>query len=133
MKLLKLSSLVLMLCVAATAGGEGRSRGGVEVRQGRERKVEGADLRIALLSVGEDSRCPVGATCVWAGNAKVRLSARNSKGECAEFELNTNLQPAAYDFGGYTLALADLSPRPSTKGVMKPRGYTATVTVTKNK
>jgi hypothetical protein len=133
MKLLKLSALVLMLCVASVAGDKQRARGGVEVRQGQERKVGGADLKIAFLSVAEDSRCPEGATCVWAGNAKVRLSVRNSKDECAEFELNTNLQPVAYDFGNYKIGLAGLSPYPSIKGEPRPRSYTATVTVTKNK
>lgn len=133
MKLLKLSSLILILCVAAFAGGEGRARDGVEVRQGKERKVEGSDLKITFLAVTEDSRCPDGVKCIWAGNAKVRLSVRNSKDECVEFELNTNLEPTVYDFGKYHLRLANLSPYPSIKGEMKPRDYTATVEVTKTK
>jgi hypothetical protein len=133
MKLLKLPPLILILCAAAFAGGEGRVRDGVEVRQGKERKVDGSDLKISFLSVVDDSRCPEGVKCIWAGNAKVRMSARNSKDECAEFELNTNLQPVAYHFGKYTITLENLSPYPSLKGEMKPRDYTATVVVKKKK
>jgi hypothetical protein len=133
MKLVKLSSLILLLCAAAFAGSEGRVRGGVEVRQGNERKVEGSDLKISFLSVVDDSRCPEGVKCIWAGNAKVRMSARNSKDECVEFELNTNLQPVGYVFGKYKITLENLSPYPSIKGEMRPRDYTATVVVSKKK
>lgn len=134
MKLLKLSSVVLLVCAATVIGaGDARRAGdGVEVRQGREQKIKGTDLKLTFLSVAEDSRCPKGVKCIWAGNAKVRLSVRNSKDECAEFELNTNLKPVEYDFGKYRFCLADLSPYPSIKGELKPRDYTATVAVTKS-
>ena len=31
-------------------------------------------LKINFVSVVEDSRCPEGATCIWAGNAKIALT-----------------------------------------------------------
>ena len=133
MRVLKLLSLALILCAAPlpSSGGEGRVRNGLEIKQGKERKVEGEDLWIAFLSVAEDSRCPDGAKCIWEGNARIRLSVRNSKDECAEFELNTNVKPAEFEFGKYRIALANLWPYPSIKGELRPREYTATLAVTK--
>ncbi|HVG28283.1 MAG TPA: hypothetical protein VM864_01050 [Pyrinomonadaceae bacterium] len=135
MKYARLLPLLLIVCAPVSLSQErdARVEDGVAIRQGRDVKIKGEDLKIAFLSVAEDSRCPDGVKCVWAGNAKVRLSVRNSKDECAEFELNTNLEPAVYDFGKYQISLAHLSPYPSVNGELKPRSYTATVVVTKSK
>jgi hypothetical protein len=136
MKYVRLLPLLLLLVCAPVSSAQlrdARVKDGVTIRQGKDAKVKGEDLKISFLSVAEDSRCPDGVKCVWAGNAKVRLSVRNSKDECAEFELNTNADPLAYDFGKYQISLANLSPYPSINGELKPRSYTATVVVTKNK
>jgi hypothetical protein len=143
MKFSKLLPLSLILCatvlsaqkpVAPAQERDARVKDGIFIKQGKEAKVGGEDLKIAFVSVAEDSRCPEGATCVWAGNARVHLTARNSKDECAEFDLNTHLQPVEYDFGKYKIRLAQLAPHPSIHhGLPKPGEYIATLAVTKNK
>lgn len=45
--------------------------GTVELAVGSEVAVPGTDLKIRLLEVAEDSRCPVDLDCVWEGNARV--------------------------------------------------------------
>jgi hypothetical protein len=133
MRLLKALPLAALLYAFAAADEKSRVRGGIEIKLGGEKKVEGADLRIAFDRVSEDSRCPDGAQCVWEGNARVRLVARNSKGECAEFDLNTGVQPVEYQFGEYTIRLANLAPHPSVKGELRPSDYRATIVVSKLK
>jgi hypothetical protein len=142
MKFLKLLPLVLLLSATVLFARQtkrvepakergARVEGGIIVKQGKEVKVEGEDLRIAFVSVTDDSRCPEGATCIWAGNGRVHLTARNSKGECVEFDLNTTLNPVEYKFGKYKIKLAQLSPYPSIKHAPKPDEYVATLIITK--
>ena len=142
MKFSKSAPLLLLLCATvlsaqkppgpAARQRDARVKDAVSVRQGKEVKVQGEDLKIGFVSVAEDSRCPEGATCVWAGNARVHLVARNSKDECAEFDLNTNSAPLEYEFGKYRIRLAHLAPHPSIHdGLPKPGEYTATLAVTK--
>lgn len=135
MKRFKLSTLSFILCAASVgAGAQQRSAKGVfEIEQGRERKVKGTDLKIAFLEVTEDSRCPEGTTCVWAGNARVRMLVQNSQDQCAEFALNTNLVPGEFDFGDYKIRLQRLSPYPSIHAELKPTSYTAELFITKVK
>lgn len=48
------------------------------------------DFRLQIDSVLNDSRCPVGVVCVWAGNAQVRLDLIVEGNYHYQFSLNTN-------------------------------------------
>jgi hypothetical protein len=135
MKYVRLLPLLLLVGAPLSTAQErdARVKDEILIKQGKEAKVEGEDLKISFVDVTQDSRCPEGATCIWAGNARVHLMARNSKDECAEFDLNTHLTPVEYDFGRYKIRLAQLAPHPSIHGMPKAGEYTATLVVTKNK
>jgi hypothetical protein len=143
MKFLRLLPLLLILCALGTSAQKTKSvepaqernervKDGIAIKVGKETKISGEDLKIAFVSVMDDSRCPEGATCVWAGNGRAHFTASNSKGDCVEFDLNTMLTPGEYDFGKYKIKLANLSPHPSIKHQPKPDEYVATLVVTKN-
>ncbi len=50
----------------------------VRLEAGGEAHLPGRGLRIRLVAVESDSRCPVDVTCVRAGDAAVRLQIRGS-------------------------------------------------------
>ena len=130
MRLLKVLALAAALSViAAAANQKTRSVRGytVEIQIGEEKKV--GDLLIAFEGIAEDSRCPEGVVCVWQGNARAHFSAANSRGERAEFDLNTGLQPRAHRFGGYTIKLEKLVPYPHINRETPIDEYVATVSV----
>ncbi|MCA1816634.1 MAG: hypothetical protein LC746_09560 [Acidobacteria bacterium] len=139
MKSLRWTLLLILLASVAAAQKssdpakerDARVKDGFVVKVGEELRIEREGLKITFVSVKDDSRCPEGATCVWAGNARAHVSVRDAKGDCAEFDLNTNLTPKDYDFGAYKIALAELSPHPSVKHQPKPDEYVATLVVTK--
>jgi hypothetical protein len=136
MSALKVLPLAVALCafaLAAAADEKSRGGGGVEIKVGQERKVGGTDLRIAFERVAEDSRCPEGVQCVWAGNARARFAAADRKGGCVEFDLNTGVEPFEYRFGEHTIRLAKLAPHPAANRELKPGDYVATVVVSKTK
>ncbi len=90
----------------------------------------GRGLAITFEDVPEDSRCPVGATCVWAGNARVVLGVRQSGGEALRVELNTNRGSRSAAVLGFTVELVDLSPTRKMGEELDRRAYVVTLGVT---
>jgi hypothetical protein len=69
---------------------------------------------ICLESVLNDSRCPTGAECIWAGDAQVRFKLVKADKEPVFFNLNTT-RTFTNDtiINGYKFTLLNLSPYPS--------------------
>ena len=69
-----LAALVLVMagCAGVTAAGDDRVSLGQEftLPVGQVISVSGESLAIKFLAVTADSRCPKGAQCIWAGEAK---------------------------------------------------------------
>ena len=99
----------------------------------KQKKVTKAKLTIKFVAVTEDSRCPIGVNCIWAGNAKVQIKVTNRKGKSQTFELNTNIEPQAVKFEGYEIKIADLTPHPQKDKPTAPNIYALNLTVTKAK
>ena len=88
-------------------------------------------LKVAFDAVPEDSRCPKGVTCVWAGNAKVLLKVEKDAGKPANVELNTNINPKSSRYLEYELTLKELKPYPEANASIKSSDYEVTLTVHK--
>jgi len=103
----------------------------VEVRVGREVAVAERRLKIKFVAVREDSRCPEGVQCVWAGNARVALKLTRARMRAATVELNTTTEPREITYANYTIKLTNLAPRPVRDRQPKARDYVATFVVSK--
>ena len=93
-------------------------------------RIAGTDLLIAFDRVTEDSRCPVNVTCVWAGNAVVRLTARVAGAARGNLELHTTTadkREAAVD--GFRVQLVRLAPTRAEGTPITQDQYVATVIV----
>lgn len=86
-------------------------------------------LEIEFHSVVEDSRCPKGVTCMWAGNAKVLLKVKKNGAKPVDVELNTNSNPRTASYLGYELTLKELRPYPESGETIKPSDYEVILTV----
>jgi hypothetical protein len=102
----------------------------VAVRVKTQKSVMRDRLRIRFVAV-EDSRCPRGTNCVWAGNAKVTIRVVNRNGRAETFDLNTNLDQKSVRFGGFEITLGSVTPHPAANIRINPNGYTARFTVRK--
>ncbi|HEV2860590.1 MAG TPA: hypothetical protein VGX48_06270 [Pyrinomonadaceae bacterium] len=134
----------LVLASVALLGGPGGSGAAESARVGREFKVRvgqvvtfgGESLRLRFREVAEDSRCPVGVACVWAGNAEVMLEVGGRRGGLKRtLKLNTNAssqKAGEGKYGRFTIKLVELNPRPSREGKIAAGGYTATLLVVKD-
>jgi hypothetical protein len=86
-------------------------------------------LTVKLVSVVEDSRCPIGVDCVWAGNAKVEIKVRKSNGAWKTLQLNTGMGDTLAVFEGFEIKFMELTPHPAVNIKINPKKYLATFAV----
>lgn len=109
---------------------------GVKVPKGETVVLKGVSIK--FLEVVEDSRCPEGVSCIWAGRAIVKaVVTSNGKteekillfGEVRQGEeKNTNLySSASFSINGLTL-----NPYPTMESSGKEKGYTLLICEEKN-
>jgi hypothetical protein len=65
---MKIRSVLFLLCLAASAP----PRMPNSARMGHSIRIDG--LRIIPLKILTDSRCPMNARCIWAGEVKLRVA-----------------------------------------------------------
>ena len=87
-------------------------------------------LRIKFQTVRSDSRCPMDALCVWAGEAIVALSLTAANGGPETRELKTTPSGSVAAYADYTISLTALAPYPRASQQIRPDDYVATLVVT---
>ena len=93
--------------------------------------IEEDRLAIKFKAVLEDSRCPVNAVCVWAGNGKVEFEVVDIDGQKKSIILNTDEEPKAVTLKKHKLTLISLNP-PRMDGVsILPEDYSVNIHVQK--
>ncbi|MGH9203692.1 MAG: hypothetical protein ACRD2A_20900 [Vicinamibacterales bacterium] len=98
----------------------------VRVRVGQAIVVEG--IRIRFTAVESDSRCPMDAVCVWAGDAVADIVVEQNcdcRSAAFELKLHTNLEPRSGTAYGFRVELLQLSPYPRASSPIKPDAYSA--------
>jgi hypothetical protein len=85
-------------------------------------------LRLRFVRVIEDSRCPTGVTCVWAGRARVELELRSADRAPETFELEVASGAAAeVERSGLRIDAERLDPHPRSDRATEPASYRLTV------
>ena len=136
-EVLSMNFTMLSLLFALVVWAQPCDKRGVSLNQefdlkiGQEVKIEGEDLKVGFSSVGADSRCPQGVTCVWAGNAKIGLRLQKGNNQSASVELNTGVDPRRNSYMGYEVRLAALRPHPKVNTTLNKKSYVATLIVSK--
>ena len=105
------------------------------LRIGQEVLTADGKLSVKFMSVPEDSRCPTGVNCIWAGNVRVLLQATQAKSKPVKVELNTNPRdtPAGEeaDCGNYRIKLVSVDPYPVQDQQLSAGDYRVTLVVSK--
>lgn len=96
-----------------------------KINLGQTLEFQGADLRVTFEELLEDSRCPEGVTCVWAGNGRVSIKLNE-----LQAELNTYLDPKSIDLSGYEIELLSLAPYPKINNEIEQEEYILEMMVT---
>lgn len=139
----KIANLLLCLGVAAAVFGctSGATRAGesvseqartYELKVDEEKAVAGADFTMVLAAVPEDSRCPEGVDCIWAGSVGVELVFCGPKSEKTA-RLNTNTAPRVLKYRGRYVRILGVSPKKVEGREIKPADYVVTLEVSKDR
>lgn len=90
-------------------------------------------ITVKFLEVLEDSRCPPHVTCIWAGNAKIKISVKKGRRAAKTFELNSTLDPKTIVFEGYDITFVDLRMIPGEQVKVREFPKTVTLAISKHK
>lgn len=80
---------------------------------GAEATTRDGGLRVRFVQLVNESRCPANVTCVWEGDAAVKLTGA-TRSTAAEATIHTAVDPRVMDVAGYRLSLLDVLPYPGT-------------------
>jgi hypothetical protein len=124
-------ALVLVLsagsCASAPTPLSQNNRSEVVLAPGGVHRIAGTDLTLVLEAVAQDSRCPKGVNCVWAGDAAVRIRLEPPP---TAYTLHTNdgfEREIAH--GNVRVRLVSLTPEPTADGPPRPDTYRATLSI----
>jgi hypothetical protein len=99
-----------------------------ELRAGSSAAVEGG-LQIVFERVPSDSRCPMDALCIRAGEARVALTVSQDGRNADRRELRTDGAASETTYLGYSIKLIALAPYPRSDRQILPEDYVATLAV----
>jgi hypothetical protein len=124
-------SIAIIVVIAAAAGaaepGLGRP---FDLKPAEAVTIEG--LRITFEGVAEDSRCPAGAQCVWAGDAAATFTLEKPPSAARQHTLHTNGRfERQTDVDAFVVRLEGVKPYPKEGLTISPDDYRATLIVTR--
>ena len=99
-----------------------------ELQPGETRTLKDTDFSLTFDRIGEDSRCPEGVTCVWAGQVVAQMT--SSSGPLVM--TMTGKEPIAQTVNGYRVELLEVNPYPKNEeGTPAAESYRLQLKVTK--
>lgn len=107
----------------------------IPLYMGKEAKVD--DVYMVLSDVTNESRCPRGVVCVWAGDAVASITVhppcikQGCKAPSISLPLHVNLEPRTGEGWGHKVQLLALLPAPDINVPLERSKYVAWVRVTK--
>ena len=127
------AALLLAVTVLSVQGAAPEREPGrpFEMKPGETVTVRG--VRITFDGVTEDSRCPTGAQCVWAGDAAAAFALEKSP-DAVRLTLHTSgrFQQQA-EFDGLVVRLEDVKPYPKLGQTIARADYRATLLVSRRR
>ena len=113
--------------------------GEVSLKPGERTTLAGEGLTIELVSVSNDSRCPIDAACIRQGNAEVTVKLTQGGRPASSLRLNTAAAPGRgkmehpneANYLNYTIRLTALQPEPKAGTDIPQKAYVAKFIVLK--
>ena len=99
-----------------------------DLKTGETARLEESDLVVRFEAVTSDSRCPVDVTCVWEGDATIRVSLARPPREKESHELHT-AGPRRAAYGELEVQVSDLRPQPRSTAAVPPGDYRLSLVV----
>jgi hypothetical protein len=132
--MLTLFACLLSACAGASDPGGGKLGKEFSLTPGQSAAIDGENMQVKFVQVLEDSRCPRGARCVWAG--QVRCALEMVQGNVTQQVVLT--QPGLTDeyveetYGGYRFAFK-VEPYPEANKAIADDQYRLRLTIVVSK
>ena len=130
-------TIASLLCVSLSAGCADHPAGPGELPFGQSFELRPGTsailrdgLKVTFDEVRADSRCPIDALCVWAGDAVIAVSVSQPGANTAERALHTDPTGSEAQYLSYVIKLVVLAPYPRSDRQIRPDDYVATLAVT---
>lgn len=98
---------------------------------GQTALLRSENLSITFKQVLEDSRCPQGVQCIWAGNAKVAVEVVQPGIEKETLMLNSAVEPREALYQNFRIRFEGLAPQSRFDRQIFPQQYLLSLSVTK--
>lgn len=102
-----------------------------KIQVNKQKKFSRSGLTVRFIEMVEDSRCPKGTQCVWAGNAKIKVEVKRNGEQKEIIELNTGTNEKSARYDGLLIELVSLTPEPANNIRINRNGYVATIAVSR--
>jgi hypothetical protein len=96
--------------------------------------IKSENIKILILNVTEDSRCPSDVECIWAGQVTILLNILKNFQSLGEFNLTIpgeSDEIAIIEFDGYSLKMIKVDPYPISTQEIELSDYIITFIVNK--
>lgn len=99
----------------------------IYLSEGENKFLPDYKMNITFKGISEDSRCPEGVNCIWAGVALAQVEVMGTSTRPMILNLaNMNFPSRHYhqsaDFNGYTITLQEVTPYPKSGGAEELKG-----------
>jgi len=119
--MIKNIGIIILFCFLAAC--QATPQAGREVAIGEEFTLKPGEsivikdetIKITFMELIEDSRCPTGVQCVWAGQARVALLVEKGS-DTARFDISTSEDNNKKNFQKYEIILLRVDPYPESAG-----------------
>lgn len=104
-----------------------------KLAMGKTAKISSTDLQFQFSDVTEDSRCPTGLACIWAGQVSTVIDVIRAGKHSETITLTSpNSYPIVHELSGYKLEFLGVQPYPvfDTGTVIKKQDYRTILRVT---
>jgi hypothetical protein len=134
-----IAAVILMLLASTTIVFAGKaSSEELKVKIGTSKTAKTGKISIKFVEVIEDSRCPEDANCIWAGNAKIKVTVSRNGRDRQTFELNTSLPndnsgDHFISYNGLKITLIGLTPFPSASKAIDTKAYESTFVIERSR
>src|SRR5689334_11857043 len=122
LRILPIALLALALNACQASGAKHASIGkDFTLAVGKSAVVDGQNVEVRFVQVIEDSRCPLGLTCLWAGQVRVRLLVGGSEQDL--------LKGQSVGVGAVRVTVLEVNPEPVGNQKILPERYRVVVRV----
>ncbi|HSI88913.1 MAG TPA: hypothetical protein VK918_07635 [Pyrinomonadaceae bacterium] len=101
-----------LILVSGTMNVTAQKNDEIAVSVGQTGCSEATSIEIQFIRVVEDSRCPEGVDCIWAGRAVVEVRAAKDGLSSETVSLSSDGDTASFEFSGYRIHFEKLEPYP---------------------